>query len=90
MQDYLIECRRLRRENESLRARVAELEAEQAWHPASEPPETSDAKMVVYYDDCVNIGYFQHGMWYQINDGLTFSHPVTHWRDLPPMPEAKP
>ncbi len=27
MQDYLIECRRLRKENEALRARVAELEA---------------------------------------------------------------
>lgn len=38
MQDYLIECRRLRKENEALRDRIAELESAQQWHPASEPP----------------------------------------------------
>mgnify|MGYP001321708665 CR=1 FL=1 len=81
MQDYLIEYRRLRKENEALRARVAELEFAQAWHPASEPPK-------LYAEEYLLLN-FENGEYWQEVDRWNKRNPeCIGWRDLPPLPEA--
>lgn len=56
------------------RARIAELEKAQTWHPASEPPETT--RDVVVWD--------VDGDWFPDNYvvGCGFPPDITHWRDI--------
>jgi hypothetical protein len=72
-----------------LRARIAELEDAQQWHPASEPPErlttSNESRKVLvsdgrhcrddFYVHALSGGYWDSGTW------------ATMWCDLPPMPE---
>lgn len=102
-------------EIQRLRARIAALEAEQQWHPASEPPKAesrlccSKSVLVRYvmgfdeegaiYDYTVGcyaypfevLGYSEKGNVWVIrrDDDDDENGYVTHWRDLPPMPEVE-
>lgn len=66
-------------------ARIAELEAAQQWHDASEPPD--DCRNVeiqtwighCYTDFCIA----EKGVW------AIFGPEVARWRELPPMPQRK-
>ena len=90
MQDYLMECRRLRRENEALRMRIAELESAQQWHPASDPPkhengiegQTASGMVftVWYVPTCLAYGRY-------VSNGEEIK--IVRWRALPPLPESR-
>jgi len=91
MQDYLMECRRLRKENEALRARIAELEAANQWHDASEPPEKAGYYLVVVVTDAsryIDRGQFVSHTYPYFSVGIGCSYDIEGWRDLPPLPEA--
>jgi hypothetical protein len=79
-------------------ARIAELEAAQQWHPASEPPPQEAcvgydgySRKVIFYaaggqiimGRC-NLRRSDGYRWFD-NSGVGYC--ATHWRDLPPMPE---
>jgi len=69
------------------RERIAELEAANQWHSASEPPEAEgdeyeairicNGKMYRRYST------FRDGKWNFVHRTIS---PVIFWRDLPPMP----
>lgn len=105
MQDYLMECRRLRKENESLRMRIAELESAQQWHPASEPPEHDNFIALLVTDDKGEYSWEKARYANGLNNGVPkieyrfadsnvrvegTKFTAIGWRDLPPLPEAKP
>jgi hypothetical protein len=95
---YETPTERIERENKELRARIAELEAAAQWHPASEPPEKGGSYIVVR-DGKIAWAYYDKMLFYAISetmggkiDGKPYNGwagNVTHWRDLPPMPEVK-
>jgi hypothetical protein len=66
--------------------RIAELEAAQQWHPASEPPEQNGSifksRTVEVQSDWGGVQSdfydYQNGCWY-------FSTKPNRWRDLPPL-----
>lgn len=88
-------------ENERLHARIAELEAAAQWHPACEPPKLTDHEHLTRFvlgiaplanddEEFIFIVFYD----YKNNEWIPFlstdmgfdKMPVTHWRDLPPMP----
>jgi len=81
----------LAEENESLKSRIAELEAAQKWIPVSERlPEKSETVLVLH-DNAVDIVTYhpKSNRWellWWVNADL---HDVTHWMPLPEPPEVK-
>jgi len=75
-----------------LRARIAELEAAQQWHDASEPPENMQ-RVQIKTDGHIMNGIYVHSV---VGYAVTFCDQryiiariaVDGWRDLPPMPEV--
>lgn len=84
------EIQRLRVENDALKRRLADLEAEHAWRPIEEAPKdgtkflgvSEDGYMAVWFSDCD---------WedWRSNDDLAFDSP-THFRPLPKPPQSTP
>jgi BMFP domain-containing protein YqiC len=81
------------RDNEALRARVAELEAQLAWRPGSENPPAPDWYQVG------DIGVGVYDLWYSGEawhrssfQGATYRTPPMstpdYWRPIPPLPPA--
>ena len=70
--------------------RIEELEAAQAWHPASEPP--TEEETVIIYNERVD-GWCIGNYWtcYQgyVNGSEFCQVEATHWRELPPVPNRK-
>ena len=64
----------------ALRARVAELEAAQAWRPVTEPPQDNGDYLVFCWPGEYEVFLFWDGHWSRI--GI----PVYHWQPLPPPP----
>ena len=84
----------LETENAALRARIADLEAAQQWHPASEPPERGKdvcySKNYLVYTTARLIfeAYYSYyeNRWVNYNDSEDIDTAILY-RDLPPMPE---
>lgn len=84
------EIQRLRVENDALKRRLADLEAEHAWRPIEEAPKdgtkflgvSEDGYMAVWFSDC------DWKDWWS-NDDLAFDSP-THFRPLPKPPQSTP
>jgi hypothetical protein len=93
--EYEFELRRLRdalklREEESTFSdqRIAELEAAQQWHPASEPPTEEGEYEVIQYADTPTRKYAKWDGQDWVNKyGYIFGD-VTHYRRVVPMPEV--
>ena len=85
----LDDYKRLLFENNSLTARIAELEEKQRWIPVSEGlPETKGHYMTVVvdgFDDSRSVEtlrYFGDGDWFTWSDWYV----VTHWKEKPELP----
>jgi hypothetical protein len=69
---------------DALEAHIAELEAAQQWHPASEPPEDESKEYLLLNQDCISGEY-----WCEV-DRFSMRNPdCIDWCELPPMPEKE-
>jgi DNA-directed RNA polymerase subunit RPC12/RpoP len=60
------------------------------WHPASEPPEANKELLLIINNKFYATGKYDErlsGNW--LVDGWGRMDDITHWRDLPPIPEVK-
>ena len=84
------ERREFEKEVVRLRDRIAELEAAQQWHDASEPPEMEGenrSRLIEVQYKSGNIGMESYSEDYESKvDWATY---VLRWRELPPMPEMR-
>ena len=81
-------------EVKQLRARIAELEADAQWKPASEPPEKDAeeymSRNVLYCDgEYIFEAYysFTNSVWKTPDSEKIISGPNDKWRELPPLPK---
>ena len=74
---------RLERENREMKKRIAELEAANQWHDASEPPENIIEKklLLMEINSTTKRRYWRIGRWLSRNESLGT---CIGWRDLPP------
>lgn len=73
----------------NLRKRVAELEAAQRWVSADERvPEHENLVVIIAYDE-LDIASYENGKWFP-SDSLAIVDGVTHWMELPALPEVEP
>ncbi len=72
---------------DALQAKIAELEARLAWHPASEPPE-DDRDVVLQLADHGNLfftcAFYGNGRWWLDDKDLSDMRLVC-WQELPPQ-----
>jgi hypothetical protein len=78
--DRSVEERRLREVDHCLRARVAELEAALAWHPASAPPDSSREVVGYCTDGYLRLVNYENPTWNCTPYGFA---DVVEWCEIP-------
>jgi len=73
---------------DTLRARIAELEEANRWIPVSERLPNHNRLVEVSNDINVAMAFYENSVWFDIDKGVYLTD-VTHWREpLPSAPEA--
>jgi hypothetical protein len=101
----IVELARRYREMEREKFRLRREVAAKTWHPVEEIPHgygpasswgpglflvTSPAIRYALGDVCLGLYDGHPRRWYALYQGKKYLHAITHWRELPPAPEATP
>lgn len=81
-------AKRANEELDRLRARIAELEASQAWRPMSEAPRDRTEVLLATVGGEIHIGLCHGSGWWSADDLIGHREDMAGWMPLPALPEV--